>query len=116
MMPRAARSGFGWKKGYFCRKPATLVSGPLRAALDSEKSPFSSAGVKTVIFEVVLSCVCRWPWYATKKKNLSRPLSTLGITIGPPIAAPNWLRFRISLGRPNALLKNRLAFRSLLRT
>ena len=91
------------------------MSGPVRLALESEKSPVSSAGVKTATFDVVVSCDCRCPWYEKKKNALSLPFSTFGITIGPPNVPPNWFRFRISRGRPFTLLKNRLAFRSLLR-
>ena len=81
-MACAASAGFGWKNGNLCKNAATFVSGPVWLAFDSEKSPFSSAGVNVLSLGLVWSRDCRWLCQPLKKNNLS-------FIAGPPSVPPN---------------------------
>src|SRR5215212_4698733 len=72
-----------------------------------EKSPFTCAGVGTV---VILGLVTTRR-YSSKllKKNV------LSCRIGPPTAPPNWLRLNGGRGLPIRFWKKSLAFKTLLR-
>ena len=68
------------------------------ASRKPEKSPVRQA-VSGTDGVAVSDLVSRSPSQLNRKNSLSRPFSSLGMTTGPPIVAPYWLRLNGGIGR-----------------